>query len=127
MTVRDFVIHLSIISVVLLALSFALLKNLPNQLLLLMALSVGQYVIFCIGIFGVAKRVSNSISNFSFVGIVSGSFLVKLVMAVGFLAGWSHFYEPTNNHHILLYLLVYSIYTSYEVYFLTILAKKTKF
>ena len=127
MRVRDFAGHVSIISVLLLGLSFALLNDLPNRLMLLMSLSVAQYVIFCIGIFCVAQRISNSTSNYSFVGLVSASFLIKLLMAIGFLAGWAHLYQPSNNHHILLYLLVYAIYTSYEVYFLTILAKKTKY
>ena len=127
MIARDFLLHMSIISIVLLGLSVLLLNDLPNNLTLLMSLSVAQYVIFCIAIFFVAQRVSSSVSNFSFVGVVSASFLIKLVMAVGFLAGWGHFYKPSNNYHILLYLLVYAIYTAYEVYFLTILAKKTKF
>jgi len=124
---RDFALHMSIISIVLLGLSVLLLSDLPNNLTLLMSLSVGQYVIFCVAIFFVAQRVSSSVSDYSFVGVVSASFLIKLVMSVGFLTCWGHFYKPSNNHHILLYLLVYAIYTAYEVYFLTILAKKTKF
>jgi len=127
MRARDFALHISIISLSLLGLVVLLLRDLPNNLVLLMALSVAQYVIFCVGIFLVAQRVSSSVSNYSFVGVVSASFLIKLVMAVGFLACWGYLYEPSNNHHILLYLLVYAIYTAYEVYFLTILAKKTKF
>lgn len=127
MRARDFVLHMSIISLGLLGLSVVFLSNVPNHLMLVMALSVVQYVIFCIGIFIVAQKVSNSVSNYSFVGVVSASFLIKLVMSVVFLLWWAQYYKPSNNHHILIYLLVYAIYTIYEVYFLTILAKKTKF
>ena len=127
MRIRDFAVHMSIISVLLLGVSFAFLSDLPNRLMLLMLLSVAQYVIFCIAIFCVAQRISNSSSNYSFVGLVSASFVIKLLMALCFLAGWAQLYQLSNNHHILLYLLVYAIYTSYEVYFLTILAKKTKY
>lgn len=127
MRLRDFAIHMSIISVLLLGLSYAVLSDVPNRLPLMMSLSIAQYVIFCVGIFLVARRISNSTSNYSFVGLVSASFLIKLLMAIGFLAGWAHLYQPNNHHHILLYLLVYAIYTCYEVYFLTLMAKKTKY
>ena len=118
---------MSLISAVLLGLSFVLISDSPDHLHLLTSISVALYIIFCVGIFFAAQRISNSATNYSFFGLVSASFLIKLMMSLGFLVGWAHYYKPSNNHHILLYLLVYAIYTIYEVYFLTILAKKTKF
>jgi len=59
-------------------------------------------------------------------GVVSGSFIIKLVIAIGFLATYRELAQPTNGRFALHFIIVYIIYTVYEVYFLTKLAKTTE-
>lgn len=86
-------------------------------------LSCACFVVFNVFIFFYAYNTSQTDNLFSFNNIVSASFLIKLFMSVGFLILFDKIFEPTTKNHVIHYLMVYLIYTAYEVYFLTKLAK----
>jgi len=88
--------------------------------------SIGGFVIFCIGIFWYARLIANRSTNFTFLGVVSGSFFIKLIGALVFLYLYEEAFSPTNQTYVLHFILVYVIYTVFEVYFLTKLAKPSE-
>ncbi len=81
------------------------------------------FVIFNVFIFFYGYTTSQSDQLFSFNNVVSASFLIKLIMSIGFLLLWERLFDPNNNMHVLNYIVVYVIFTVHEVYFLTKLAK----
>lgn len=127
MTFRDFSIHIFSLSALSLALCYASCYQWRSDLFNFGTISIIIYLLFNIGIFLYAQRVSSSKASYTFNGIVSASFIIKLLFSIALLAYWQRFHHPSDNYHIALYILVYIIYTIYEVYFLTLLAKKTRF
>ncbi len=87
------------------------------------AIAVFFYLLFSIWIFAFAKKMIALNRAFSFNGVISMSFLVKLILSVGIVWMIEYQYHPVGNTHILHYLIVYLVYTIYEVYFLTKLGR----
>jgi len=81
--------------------------------------SIATYVIFSLLIFGYTRRLVDQDRMHSFNGLVSISFLIKLVLSVGIIWGIEEHFTPIGNSHIFHYLFIYIVYTIFEVYFLT--------
>lgn len=86
-------------------------------------IAIGMYILFSAGIFFFARKMIQMERHYTFNGVVSISFLIKLVMSIGIIYLVEHLYAPISNAHIFHYLLIYIIYTIYEVYFLTKLGR----
>ena len=127
MEIKDFGLHISLISITIIGLSHFFLSHLRYDLFEFSFISVVIYVVFSYSIFLIARRVSTRKSEFTFNGIVSASFTIKIIFSVVLMAYWNQIIGVEDNYHLMLYILIYFIYTAYEVYFLTILAKKPKF
>lgn len=82
-------------------------------------ISIIIYVIFSILIFAYTKRQVDQDRMHSFNAIVSVSFLIKLLISVAIIWGIETTFHPVRNTHIFHYLVIYIIYTVFEVYFLT--------
>jgi len=116
MTWSSFLNQLGIITLLLLALVVSLAHAYSRpDILQLYLLCVLIFVVFCIGIFWYARLISRNSNNFTFFGVVSGSFFIKLVIV-----------EPNGNGFAIHFIIVYIVYTIYEVFFLTKLAKPTE-
>lgn len=72
-----------------------------------------------------ADRVSRTTNLYSFNSVIVVSFLFKLVMSILFLYLWDQAVQPETGIHILHYIITYIVFTSHEVYFLTLLAKNS--
>lgn len=72
-----------------------------------------------------AEKVSRTTSLYSFNSVIVASFLFKLVLSIIFLYLWNRAFRPTTGVHILHYFVTYIVFTTHEVYFLTILAKNS--
>lgn len=84
--------------------------------------SISCYNILCVGIYMWARYTLARDHTYSFNGVISISFVLKLIMSLGILYLIDAFFHPKGNIHILHYIGVYIVYTIYEVYFLTKLA-----
>lgn len=95
------------------------------QTLSIYAISISCFFVFSILIFFYAFYTSASDQLYSFNNVVSASFLIKLIMSICTLMLFQKFAKPTGNAYVLHFIIVYLIYTAYEVYFLTKLAKSS--
>jgi hypothetical protein len=94
------------------------------QLLLpLYFMVVISFVVFCTLIFMYAQKTSVSKGLLAFNNVVIASFVLKLIMSVGLILTFEWWLEPDRKYHIWHFLLIYLVYTIYETYFLTKLAK----
>lgn len=84
------------------------------------------FLFFNTGIFSYTSRLSAVSNPFAFNNVIAASFIIKLILSIGFLIMWNILVAPESKIHVVHYLIVYLIYTIHEVYFLTILAKKVK-
>jgi len=127
MTWSSFLNQLGIITLLLLALVVSLAHAYSRpDILQLYLLCVSIFVVFCIGMFWYARLISRHSQNFTFFGVVSGSFFIKLVIALVFLFYYQRLVEPDGNGFAIHFIIVYIVYTIYEVFFLTKLAKPTE-
>ncbi len=124
MTFSLFLKHLGLLSAILLLLAFLMTgMRLNHTLFSLYALGVVCFNLFSIFIFFYGYNTSKSDRVFSFNNVVLASFLIKLLMSIGFLLIFEKLFHPYSDDHIFHYILIYVVYTVYEVYFLTKLAR----
>jgi len=95
-----------------------------NKTLLVYGLSIVTFSIFTIGIFLWARAIVDRDQLYTFNSVISVSFIVKLVMAIGSIWLYEHYMSPADNLHLLHYIITYLAFTAYEVYFLTELGKE---
>lgn len=89
------------------------------------SISVGTFFFFNLLIFLYAYNTSKSDQLFSFNNVVSGSFLLKLILSVSLLLIYERIFTPENDNHVLHFIFVYMIFMVYEVYYLTKLARSS--
>ena len=124
MTFTTYTRQISVISIALILFSLALYMLLGWQLLLpLYLMGVVSFVVFCTLIFLYAQKTSVSKGLLAFNNVVIASFVLKLIMSVGLIMAFEWWLEPNRKYHIWHFLLIYLIFTIYETYFLTKLAK----
>ena len=87
---------------------------------------VTTFLMISLLIFLYAHNTSKSDNLFSFNNVVVVSFIFKLLLSIGVLMIFERYYQPTSKAYLLHFILIYLIYTAYEVYFLTKLARTTE-
>ena len=124
MSFKDFVKYLVLVSAGLLIVSLSITNfNTRHTLFWLYVLGIICFAVFSLFIFFYGYHTSKSDKLFSFNNVVAASFLIKLLMSIGFLMVFEKFFNPYGDSHIFHYILIYMVYTVYEVYFLTRLGK----
>lgn len=88
-------------------------------------LAISGFFIFSILIFLYAYNTSASDNLFSFNNVVSASFLLKLIMSIGMIILYEKLFDPDSSMHVIHFIIVYIVFTIYEVYFLTKLARSS--
>ncbi len=96
------------------------------QTMLIYMISVVCFFLFSVLIYFYAYNTSKSDQLYSFNNVVSASFLIKLIMSICTLLLFQKFQKPQGNSYVLHFIIVYLVYTAYEVYFLTKLAKSSE-
>jgi hypothetical protein len=66
---------------------------------------------------------ARSPDKYLFHGVIMGSVLLKLIIGLGGLFIYDRKFTPLNNQFIWIFLLIYAIFTVWEVKFMTELAK----
>ncbi|MEQ1747086.1 MAG: hypothetical protein ABMA02_16775 [Saprospiraceae bacterium] len=89
--------------------------------------AVGTVVLFaiiCAGLFFAGKNAAGSSSKLAFNNLVSISVFAKMLVALAGLFAYQQTTHPENTWFVGIFLLIYVIYTVFEVWFMTKLAKK---
>ena len=90
------------------------------------ALSVACILVFfllSIGLFFAGRSTVNSTSKVAFNGLVSGSVFGKMVLAIAMLFIYQSAAKPDNQWFVGIFLFVYVVFTIFEVWFMTKLAR----
>jgi hypothetical protein len=85
--------------------------------------SVLLFALVCLGLFFAGKNAVLGKSKVAFINLVSGSVFGKMVLAIVFLFLYQRMAKPENEWFVGIFLLCYVVYTSFEVWFMTRLAK----
>lgn len=85
--------------------------------------SVVLFTLICTGLFFAGVSAARSKSKASFINLVSGSVFGKMVLAVAFLFVYQRIAKPENEWFVGIFLWCYVVYTGFEVWFMTRLAR----
>ncbi len=85
--------------------------------------SVTLFVLVCVGLYFAGVSTARSTSKYAFTNLVTASVFGKMVTAIGFLFVYQKIAQPSNEWFVGIFLLCYVIFTGYEVWFMTRLAK----
>ncbi|GAB4488166.1 MAG: hypothetical protein OHK0019_04180 [Saprospiraceae bacterium] len=86
-------------------------------------LSLGLFVMVCVGLFFAGKNAVRGKSKAAFINLVSGSVFGKMVLAIAVLFLYQRIAKPENEWFVGIFLACYIIYTGFEVWFMTKLAR----
>lgn len=85
--------------------------------------SVLLFSLVCIGLFYAGKSTAQSKNKFAFTNLVSVSVFGKMVLAMAALFMYQQVAMPTNQWFVGIFLWCYVVFTAFEVWFMTKLAK----
>ena len=85
--------------------------------------SMVLFTLVCLGLFFAGSNAVRSKSKVAFINLVSGSVFGKMVLAVAFLFVYQRIAKPENEWFVGIFLLCYVVYTGFEIWFLTRLAR----
>ncbi len=88
-----------------------------------MVAAVALFVLVCIGLFFAGKSAAGSTSKLAFNNLVSASVFGKMVLALAVLFVYQQTTKPSNQWFVGIFLLVYVVYTVFEIWFMTKLAR----
>lgn len=89
----------------------------------LSAASVLLFITVCAGLFYAGRNAANSNNKLAFNNLITVSVFGKMVLSVVFLFLYREIAHPTDNWFVGIFLFCYVVYTVFEVWFMTILAK----
>ena len=124
MTPKKFYIQLTILSIfVALLLVLLGMSNLIGSHLFLSWISWGFFILFSVGLFYASSKSANSENKHLFGQVFLLSIFFKMLFCATILIVYMLLTKPETGHFALPFLLVYLVFTIYEVYFVTKLAK----
>jgi hypothetical protein len=85
--------------------------------------SIGLFLVICIGLYYAGSASARSTNKFAFSNLVSVSVFGKMVIALVFLLIYQKTMHPQNNWFVGIFLFCYVVYTVFEVWFMSILAR----
>ena len=81
------------------------------------------FVLLSLGLFFAGQNAVRSSSKLAFNGLVSVSVFGKLFLALGFLFAYQKIAHPANQWFVAIFLWSYVVYTCFEVWFMTRMAR----
>lgn len=85
--------------------------------------SLVLFVLICTGLFFAGVSATRSKSKVAFINLVSGSVFGKMVLAIALLFIYQRIAKPENEWFVGIFLLCYVVYTGFEIWFMTRLAR----
>lgn len=89
----------------------------------LSATSVLLFITICAGLFFAGRNAASSRNKLAFNNLITVSVFGKMVLSVLFLYLYREIAHPTDNWFVGIFLFCYVVYTVFEVWFMTLLAK----
>lgn len=89
----------------------------------LSAASVLLFITVCAGLFYAGRNAATSRNKLAFNNLITVSVFGKMVLSVLFLFLYREMAHPTDNWFVGIFLFCYVVYTVFEVWFMTVLAK----
>ncbi len=86
-------------------------------------LSITTFVLVSIGLYFAGRNAALSSSKVAFNGVVTSSVFGKMFLAIGLLFAYQSAALPTNQWFVGIFLFVYIVYTVFEVWFMSKLAR----
>lgn len=81
------------------------------------------FAFICIGLYLWGKRAVKSQNKYAFNNLISVSVFAKMALALVVLFAYRALAKPVHQGYILIFLATYGIFTCFEVWFMTRLAK----
>ncbi len=81
------------------------------------------FVLLCLGLFFAGQNAVRSSSKVAFNGLISASVFGKILLAMGFLFAYQKISHPPNQWFVAIFLWSYVMYTGFEVWFMTRMAR----
>ncbi|MCB9343437.1 MAG: hypothetical protein R3A50_11570 [Saprospiraceae bacterium] len=81
------------------------------------------FMVICIGLYFAGSSSARSKNKYAFTNLVSVSVFGKMVVAIGFLLLYQKVSNPQNQWFVGIFLFCYMIYTIFEVWFMSKLAR----
>jgi predicted permease len=85
--------------------------------------SVILFVVVCVSLFLAGLRAQKSVNKNAFTELISLSVFGKMGLVVVYLFVFQQMAKPQNDWYVVVFLLCYSLYTAFEVWFMTRLAR----
>lgn len=86
--------------------------------------TIALFIAICIGLYFAGASAARAKNKHAFTNLVSVSVFGKMVVAVGWLLLYQKVSNPSNEWFVAIFLLCYVIYTAFEVWFMTKLARR---
>ena len=87
------------------------------------AATLSLFVLICLLLFFFGWRAARSSQRMAFNGVITSSVFGKMVVSLAFLAIYKKTYAPAGTSFVVIFLLTYAVYTLFEIWFMTRLAK----
>ncbi len=81
------------------------------------------FVVVCVSLFLAGLRAQKSLHKNAFTELISLSVFGKMGLVVVYLFVFQQMAKPQNDWYVVVFLLCYSLYTAFEVWFMTRLAR----
>jgi hypothetical protein len=91
----------------------------------LSVLTLSAFVLLSLGLFWTGSKTVKSTNKGAFNGLITGSVFGKMILAVGLLYIYQQLWKPDNEWFVAIFLFSYLIYTIFEVWFMTKLARQS--
>jgi hypothetical protein len=85
--------------------------------------SVTLFVMVCSGLFFAGRNAATSRNKLAFNNLITVSVFGKMALSVLFLFLYQQMAKPTDNWFVGIFLFCYVVFTVFEVWFMTLLAK----
>lgn len=85
--------------------------------------TLGLFALVCVGLFYAGNSTAKSHNKHAFTNLVSVSVFGKMVLAMAALFMYQQIAQPQNQWFVGIFLLCYVVYTAFEVWFMTKLAR----
>lgn len=89
----------------------------------LSVICTASFVLLCTGLYYAGRAAAASTSKVAFNGLVSGSVFGKMVLAIAMLFIYQSAAKPENRWFVGIFLFIYVVFTVFEVWFLSRIAK----
>lgn len=85
--------------------------------------TLGLFALVCIGLYYAGRSSAQSQNKYAFTNLVSVSVFGKMVLAMAALFMYQQIAQPQNQWFVGIFLGCYVVYTAFEVWFMTKLAR----